>query len=51
LVLGSTLVLALLAQRYELHLVPGRRVETEAMAALRPRHGMWMAAHPRPSLW
>jgi cytochrome P450 len=43
----STLVLALLAQRYELHLVPGRRVEAEAMATLRPRHGMWMTAHPR----
>src|SRR5215204_1543850 len=43
----STLVLVLLAQRYELHLVPGRRVEAEAMATLRPRHGMWMTAHPR----
>jgi cytochrome P450 len=43
----STLVLALLTQRCELHLVPGRRVETEAMATLRPRHGMWMTAHPR----
>jgi cytochrome P450 len=45
--LESTLVLALLAQRYELQLVPGRRVETEAMATLRPRYGMWMTAHPR----
>lgn len=43
----STLVLALLTQRYELHLVPGRRVEAEAMATLRPRYGMWMTAHPR----
>lgn len=43
----STLILALLAQRYELHLVPGRRVETEAMATLRPRYGMWMTAHSR----
>ncbi len=43
----STLVLALLAQRYELHLMPGRRVETEAVATLRPRYGMWMTAHPR----
>jgi len=42
----STLVLALVAQRYDLHLVPGRRVETEAMATLRPRYGMWMTAHP-----
>ena len=43
----ATLVLALLTQRYELHLVPGRRVETEALATLRPRYGMWMAPHPR----
>jgi hypothetical protein len=43
----STLVLALLAQHYELYLVPGRRVETEALATLRPRYGMWMTAHPR----
>jgi enediyne biosynthesis protein E7 len=43
----STLVLALLAQRYELHLLPGRRVETEAVATLRPRYGMWIMAHPR----
>jgi hypothetical protein len=41
----STLVLALLTQLYELHLVPGQRVETEAMATLRPRYGMWMTAH------
>ena len=43
----ATLVLALLTQRYELHLVPGRRVEAEAMATLRQRNGMWMTAHPR----
>jgi cytochrome P450 len=43
----ATLVLALLTQRYELHLVSGRWVETEALATLRPRYGMWMAAHPR----
>jgi cytochrome P450 len=43
----TTLVLALLAQRYDLHLVPGRRVETVAMATLRPRYGVVMTAHPR----
>jgi cytochrome P450 len=43
----ATFVLALLAQRYEQHLVSGRRVETVAMATLRPRYGMWMTAHPR----
>jgi cytochrome P450 len=45
--LESTLMMALLVQRCSLHLVPGRRVETEAMATLRPRYGMWMTAHPR----
>lgn len=43
-----TLVLALLAQRHELHLVPGRRVEPLAMGTLRPRDGLWMMARPRP---
>ncbi len=43
----ATLVLALLTQHYELHLVPGRKVETEALATLRPRYGMWMTTHPR----
>jgi cytochrome P450 len=43
----ATLVLALLAQNCELYLVPGRKVETEALATLRPRYGMWMTAHPR----
>src|SRR5215216_322562 len=45
--LEATLVLALLTQQYELHLVPGRRLETVAMATLRPHYGMWMTAHPR----
>ena len=43
----ATLVLALLYQRCDMHLVPGRKVETEALATLRPRNGMWMRAHPR----
>ena len=43
----ATLVLALLYQRCEMHLVPGRKVETEALATLRLRYGMWMRAHPR----
>ena len=43
----ATLVLALLYQRCKMHLVPGRKVETEALATLRPRYGMWMRAHPR----
>jgi hypothetical protein len=36
----STFVITLLAQRYQLHFVPGHRVETEAMDALRRRHGI-----------
>jgi cytochrome P450 len=43
----ATLVLALLYQRCKMHLVPGRKIETEALATLRPRYGMWMTAHPR----
>ena len=43
----ATLVLALLYQRCEMHLVSGRKVETEALATLRPRYGMWMRTHPR----
>lgn len=46
--LEATLVLALLAQRLDLRLVPGRRVEPLAMATLRPRHGLWMTANLRP---
>lgn len=45
--LEMTLALALLAQRYDLRLVPGRRVELVAMGTLRPRYGLWMTAHPR----
>ena len=40
----ATLVLALPTQRCELYLTPGRRVETEAMGTLRPRHVMRMMA-------
>jgi cytochrome P450 len=43
----ATLVLALLSQRCEMHLVPGRKVETEALATLRPRYGVWMRVRPR----
>jgi cytochrome P450 len=45
--LETTLVLALLAGRYRLDLVPGRRVEPVASATLRPRAGVWMMACPR----
>ena len=42
----ATLLLALTTQRCELYLMPSRRVETAAMATLRPRHGMWMMGPP-----
>lgn len=45
--LEMTLALALLSQRHELRLVPGRKVDVMAMGTLRPRYGMWMTAHPR----
>jgi cytochrome P450 len=36
------MIVAMVAQRYRLQLVPGRRVEIEAGVTLRPRHGMPM---------
>lgn len=38
----AQLTLAAVAQRYRLRLVPGRRIEPEALVTLRPRHGMLM---------
>ena len=35
-------VLAMMAQAYELRLVPGHPVEPEARIMLRPRHGLRM---------
>jgi cytochrome P450 len=43
----GVLLLALIAQRYELTLVPGRRVEMELAVTLRPRHGLHMMLRPR----
>ena len=39
------LVVATVAQRYRLHLVPGHPVERYAMFSLRPRHGILMTLH------
>ena len=39
---GRKLLLAALAQRWRLRLVPGHRVATRAVITLRPRHGMKM---------
>lgn len=41
------LVLAAVAQRFRLDLVPGQRVEPEALITLRPRFGLRMTAHAR----
>lgn len=41
------LLLALIAQRYELRLAPGRAVEREVAITFRPRGGLWMTPHPR----
>jgi cytochrome P450 len=39
------LILATVAQRYHLHLVPGHPVEPEALLSLRPRYGLPMTLH------
>jgi cytochrome P450 len=42
----TRLVLATVAQRFALRLVPGHAVEPEALVTLRPRHGMPMTIAP-----
>jgi hypothetical protein len=39
--------LATLAQVYTLHEMPGRAVQPQLAATLRPRHGLWMTVHER----
>lgn len=43
----GVLLLALIAQRYELYLVPDARVEMELAVTLRPRYGLPMILRPR----
>ena len=43
----AQLVLATVAQRYSLRLVPGHRVEPKVLVTLRPRYGLPMTLHPR----
>jgi cytochrome P450 len=43
----ATLVIGMVAQAYRLDLVPGRVVEPETVATLRPRDGVWVTLHPR----
>lgn len=39
------LILAMIVQRFRLHLLPGQPVDLDALVALRPRHGMMMTLH------
>jgi cytochrome P450 len=43
----GTLLLATLAQKWRLRLVPGHRVELQPLITLRPRYGMRMTVEPR----
>jgi cytochrome P450 len=43
----ATLILALVAQRYRLQLVPGHPVEMEPLITLRPRYGLCMTVLER----
>lgn len=43
----AQLILAAIVQRYRLHLVPARPVETEAAFVLRAKHGLWMRLSAR----
>jgi cytochrome P450 len=43
----AQLVLATIAQRYRLQMIPGYLVEPEALLSLRPHHGLPMTLHCR----
>jgi cytochrome P450 len=43
----GVLVLATIAQRWKMRMVPGHPVETRAVITLRPKHGMKMTLEPR----
>ncbi len=45
--LEARLMLATLAQRYRLELVPGRPLELDPNVTLRPRNGLWMRVRER----
>ena len=42
------LLLAMIAQNYELDLVPGRSIEREVAVTMRPREGLYARLRPRP---
>lgn len=44
----AQMILAIVAQRYQLTLAPGEGVEPEPLITLRPRHGLKMQLQPRP---
>ena len=46
-VMEGVLMLATLAQKWKLTLVPGHRVEPEPLITLRPKFGMRMMVEPR----
>jgi cytochrome P450 len=43
----ARLLLAVLAQRWKLRLVPGHPIEVQAVSTLRPKHGIRMTVHRR----
>src|SRR5207247_3026037 len=43
----AQLVLATIAQRYQLRLVPGHPVEPQMLVTLRPKYGLHMTIHRR----
>ncbi|HEV3301630.1 MAG TPA: cytochrome P450 [Planctomycetaceae bacterium] len=45
--LESVLILATIASRWSLNLIPGRPVIPESRVTLRPKHGLFMSAEPR----
>lgn len=45
--LEAPLIMATIAQRTRLNLVPGRPVLMDPLVTLRPRHGLWMTAHEK----
>lgn len=46
-IMEAQLILATIAQRYQLRLVPGYPVEPQMLVTLRPKYGLRMTIHPR----
>jgi hypothetical protein len=46
-VTAAQLILATIAQRYQLRLVPGHPVEPQLLVSLRPKYGLRMTIHER----